>query len=407
MIRLITMTAPRRLSAFILLVLICTSTRAQADEVVSCSSTQSDASGGDDTSGGDQSCGCGAGTLSRKSTPEQDAFTAVEDSGQQPTAERAVPTRALAADRAVLSAPRLIWVEGGDFVMGHNNKSVSPSTFFADGEGPSRRVRLDGFWLGETEVSNAQWSEFAAATGHVSDSERFGWSFVFQGQLTPEADAASTQAVHNAPWWISVAGASWRHADGPGSDVLQDGREDHPVVHVSWTDARAFCQWAHPPHGRLPSEAEWEYAARGGTSAGNSRRKYPWGDALAPGGVHRANVWQGTFPINNTAKDGFNYTSPVFALGAQNDLGFYNLIGNVWEWVEDYWTTVHPRTPSGTAALYDPKGERTTGERTKKGGSFLCHKSYCHRYRLQARSQNSEDTGTSNLGFRCAASTAK
>ena len=337
-----------------------------------------------------EGCGCGASALSR--------------------GESAAPSREASSDAAARaaaatnfpSAPRFLWIDGGDFVMGHNNRSISPSTFDVDGEGPARRVRVGSFWLGETEVSNAHWAAFAAATGFVTDSERFGWSFVFERQLTSAANAAATQAVHDAPWWISVDGASWRHPDGPGSDALADGRAEHPVVHVSWTDAAAFCSWAHP-RGRLPTEAEWEYAARGGASAGEGRRRYPWSGPLVPGGVHRCNVWQGTFPHKNSAADGHAASAPVFAYGPQNALGLYNMIGNVWEWVADYWTTVHPRPDAGSPPLIDPRGERTTGERTKKGGSYMCHKSYCHRYRIQARSQNTEDTATGNLGFRCAA----
>ena len=346
--------------------------------------------GGNGASG----CGCGSGTLSRDG-----------GAGARRTApDGAMPPSATSSDGAAAgAAPRLVWVEGGEFVMGHDNASLSPSTFFADGEGPARRVRVSGFSIGATEVTNAQWAAFADATGHVSESESFGWSFVFERELTPAANAAATQAVHAAPWWISVDGASWRHPNGPGSDYLSDGLADHPVVHVSWNDAVAFCAWAHPK-GRLPTEAEWEFAARGGASAGSKKRKFPWGNALTPRGFHRSNVWQGTFPKNNTALDGHAGSAPVEAFGTQNELGLYNMIGNVWEWVSDYWAVHHPKTPKGTPPLDNPTGAdvaMSTGERTKKGGSYMCHKSYCHRYRVQARSQNSADTGTSNLGFRC------
>lgn len=365
---------------------------------------------------------CGCGKLSRGDgrASVSDITSDAADHSRE-LSEAASTERGHSAERP---APKLIWIEGGEFIMGHDNRSVSPSTFDADGEGPARHVHVSGFWLGETEVSNAQWAAFAKATGFVSESERFGWSFVFERQLTDEANQAATQAVEAAPWWISVTGASWRHPDGPGSDALADGREQHPVVHVSWTDANAFCAWAHPAPdgfeaggvGRLPTEAEWEYAARGGSKHGRKRRKYPWGKALTPGGRHRCNVWQGTFPTLNIAgadradshdgasHDGYAYTAPVFAYGAQNELGLYNMIGNVWEWVDDYWSIEHERTPKGAPPLRNPRAIRTTGERTKKGGSYLCHKSYCHRYRIQARSQNTEDTGTSNLGFRCARS---
>ena len=353
-----------------------------------------------------QECGCGGGAL-RRDLPETRAESSAPTWRQEsahatdPTSDDTSATLTAPAEER---APHLVWIEGGEFTMGHNNRSMSPSTFDVDGEGPARRVALSSFRLGETEVSVAQWATFARATGHTSDSERFGWSFVFEGQLTSSADAAASQAVQAAPWWVSVDGADWRHPDGPGSDALMDGRANHPVAHVSWDDASAFCAWAHPPHGRLPTEAEWEYAARGGLHAAGKRRVYPWGNRLlAPGKVHRCNVWQGTFPKQNTAADGHAHTAPVRAFGAQNELGLYNMIGNVWEWVLDEWSTEHPRTPVGAPPLLDPRAPRTTGERTKKGGSYMCHKSYCNRYRVHARSQNSADTGTSNLGFRCAA----
>jgi len=188
-----------------------------------------------------------------------------------------------------------------------------------DGEGPARRVRVGSFALGETEVSNAHWAAFANATGYLTESERFGWSFVFERELTPEADAAATQSVQAAPWWIRIDGASWRQREGPGSDVLADGRLNHPVVHVSWNDALAFCKWAHAPSGRLPTEAEWEYAARGGREAGSAARKYPWGNKLVPGGLHRCNVWQGKFPTKNSARDGHASSAPVDAFGARKE----------------------------------------------------------------------------------------
>ena len=343
------------------------------------------------------SCGCGSGSLSRGGAPAAD----------QSRPQLATEIHASDAAGEERLAPHLIWVEGGAFVMGHDNRSISPSTFVVDGEGPARRVSVSSFWIGETEVSNAQWAAFATATGHQSESETFGWSFVFEKHLTREANEKATQAVHAAPWWIQVDGADWRHPDGPGSDAMSAERIDHPVVHVSWNDAVAYCAWAHAPDGRLPTEAEWEFAARGGSAAGRKKRRYPWGNVLTPNGVHRANVWQGTFPTDNSGEDGFTRAAPVHTFGAQNELGLHNLIGNVWEWVDDYWSVDHPRTPQGAPPLVNPRGAMTTGERTKKGGSYMCHKSYCHRYRVHARSQNSADTGTSNLGFRCAKPAAK
>lgn len=310
------------------------------------------------------------------------------------TASPPPPTQLRSSSTA--TAPSMLWIPSGAFVMGHNNRTASPSTFVVDGEGPSRRVRLNGFWMSETEVSNAQFAAFVNDTNFTTDSERFGWSFVFEGQLTAQANAQATQAVQAAPWWVAVDGASWRRPEGPGSDALAAERLNHPVVHISWTDAVAFCKWAGA---RLPTEAEWEFAARGKQLVGAKRTTFPWGSKLVPSGVHRANVWQGEFPHRNTADDGYPFTAPVHAFGPQNEHGLYNMIGNVWEWVSDYWSIQHSRKE-----VFAPQGPSFGMERTKKGGSFMCHKSYCYRYRTVARSQNSEDTGTSNLGFRCARS---
>jgi formylglycine-generating enzyme len=365
---------------------------AGGDEAGSCSDGSAPDSSQSENGGG---CGCNA--LSRDAATERKL-----ESTDAPSAEVVTEAEAQAPQESVAGTvpPNMIWVPGNQFVMGHNNRSISPSTFYADGEGPSRRVEVSGFWIGETEVSNKQWAAFAAETGFATDSERFGWSFVFEKQLTPEANAASTRAVQAAPWWIAVDGSSWRHPEGPGSDALSAERADHPVVHVSWADAVAYCAWAGS---RLPTEAEWELAARG--AAGGKRTTFPWGAKLKPGGVHRCNIWQGTFPTNNTADDGHEFTAPVKAFGPQNDLGLYNMIGNVWEWVQDHWTIKHEPTARGAPPARDPRGPaQPTGERAKKGGSYMCHKSYCFRYRIAARSQNTEDTGTGNLGFRCARS---
>lgn len=338
----------------------------------------------------DAGCGCGANTLNRGESP------AAEVNHANTAAHMRDNTAEI--DPAAVPA-KLVWVPRAEFTMGHNNRSASPSTFEADGEGPARRVAVSSFWIAETEVSVAQWAAFAEATGFVTESERFGWSFVFDGALTPEANEKATQSVQAAPWWIRVDGASWRAPDGPGSDALAD-RPTHPVSHVAYTDSLAYCRWAYD-QGRLPSEAEWERAARGDPL---SSSKFPWGNALVPKGTHRCNVWQGVFPRNNTRADGHILTAPIFSFGPQNNLGLYNIIGNVWEWVADYWTIVHQKTDKVAGPALDPQGPAVGSDRTKKGGSYMCHKSYCNRYRIRARSQNSEDTGTGNLGFRCARS---
>ena len=305
-------------SLFCLLVLLVT---ASSDESCSAELQEDGAQGGCAADAAPGECGCGSGALSRDGPPAADR-------------SRPQPAQRVSDDvsTAIRAAPRLIFVDGGDFMMGHDNRSVSPSTFVVDGEGPARRVSISSFWMGETEVSNAQWEAFANATGHQSESETFGWSFVFEKQLTPAANAAATQAVHATPWWIRVDGASWRHPDGPGSDALTPERAEHPVVHVSWNDAVAYCAWAHAPDGRLPTEAEWEYAARGGAASGRKRRMYPWGNALTPDGTHRANVWQGAFPTSNSVEDGYAGVAPVLAFGPQNgNWECTDMIGNpVW-----------------------------------------------------------------------------
>jgi formylglycine-generating enzyme required for sulfatase activity len=286
-----------------------------------------------------------------------------------------VPTAALTTTDGMLRLP------GGTFLMGSDDVQAYP----ADGEGPVRAVSLRPFWIDATAVSNARFDEFVASTGYVTDAERFGWSFVFHG-LLPD-DFEDTRAAAAAPWWRQVFGVDWRHPEGPHSDVA--ARMDHPVIHVSWTDARAYCRWAG---NRLPTEAEWEYAARGGLE----QRRFPWGDALTPGGEHRMNVWQGTFPTLNTAEDGYLATAPVDAF-PPNAYGLYNMTGNVWEWCADWFSRTYHRAGPRDNPLGPPSGE----QRVMRGGSYLCHASYCRRYRCAARSGNAPDSTSGNLGFRC------
>ncbi|WP_245160074.1 formylglycine-generating enzyme family protein [Blastococcus sp. CT_GayMR20] len=269
------------------------------------------------------------------------------------------------------SAPErtdLLGLAGGTFWMGSDE-----DRYPEDGESPPRPVTVDAFRIAAHTVTNADFARFVQATGYGTTAEREGWSFVFAG-LLPD-DHAPTRAVVEAPWWRQVHGATWLHPEGPASHV--DGRSDHPVVHVSWIDARAFCSWAG---GRLPSEAEWEYAARGGLE----RRRYPWGDELTPGGEHRMNVFQGRFPGTDTGEDGFAGTAPVDAF-LPNGYGLYNATGNVWEWTADRFGPGRP------------------GQRVTRGGSYLCHDSYCWRYRCAARSGNTPDSSAGNIGFRMAA----
>jgi formylglycine-generating enzyme required for sulfatase activity len=277
----------------------------------------------------------------------------------------------------------LVDVPAATFLMGEDSVWAYPG----DGEGPVHEVSLDAFRIDRHAVTNDVFATFVEATGWVTDAERFGWSFVFGG-LLPEG-FPDTRAVVGAEWWRQVFGADWRHPEGPQSNI--DRRGDHPAVHVSWYDAAAYCRWTGM---RLPTEAQWERAARGGR-VGSA---FPWGDDLEPGGEHRMNVFQGSFPGANTGADGYLATAPVDAF-PPNDLGLYNVTGNVWEWCADWFAVDayahHDRhEPCGPA-----QGER----RVQRGGSYLCHLSYCRRYRVSARSGSEPQSSTGNAGFRVAA----
>ena len=239
-------------------------------------------------------------------------------------------------------------------------------------EWPVREVDVAPFRIAACATTNAEFAAFVTATGHRTDAERFGSSLVFAGFL-PD-DFPPTRGVAAAPWWREVLGATWAHPFGPRSDL--SGLDDHPVVHVSRTDAEAYAAWRGA---RLPTEAEWEHAAR----AGLAGQPFPWGDELEPGGEHRMNVWQGTFPTEDTAADGWRGTCPVDAFAA-NAFGLHNMTGNVWEWCDGVW----------------PGSER---DGISRGGSYLCHASYCRRYRVSARQGHTPDSSTGNLGFRLAA----
>ncbi|XP_068109217.1 formylglycine-generating enzyme isoform X1 [Hyperolius riggenbachi] len=277
----------------------------------------------------------------------------------------------------------MVLLPAGVFTMGTDDPGIPP-----DGESPARRVHIDLFYMDTYEVSNHDFERFVEATGHVTEAEKFGDSFVFEGLLSEEVKNGIDQAVAAAPWWLPVKEADWRHPEGPDSDISQ--RMDHPVLHVSWNDAVAFCTWAGK---RLPTEAEWEYACRGGLE----NRIFPWGNKLEPKGQHFANLWQGDFPYTNTGEDGYVKTSPVTVFPA-NGYGLYNMVGNAWEWTADWWTTQH-----SAEEVHNPRGPSLGKDKVKKGGSYMCHKSYCYRYRCAARSQNTPDSSASNLGFRCAA----
>lgn len=277
------------------------------------------------------------------------------------------------------STEGMLFINGGDFLMGS-----ADGTFPADGEGPIRKVTVNAFWIDPFTVTNAEFDKFVAETGYQTEAEKFGWSYVFYLFL-PEG-FEPTRGVATAPWWRQVFGASWKHPEGLHSTIKD--RMNHPVVHVSWNDAVAYANWAGK---RLPTEAEWEYAARGGVE----QQVFPWGNHLSPKGKYMANTWQGTFPSKNTQKDGFLGTAPVTSF-QPNAYGLYNVVGNVWEWCSDWWSASFRQYDSPT----NPKGPPSGDAKVTKGGSYLCHASYCNRYRLSARTQNTPDSSTGHMGFR-------
>ena len=278
----------------------------------------------------------------------------------------------------------MIEIASATFRMGDESVWAYPG----DGEGPVHEVALDAFRIDRYAVTNDAFAAFVDATGWKTDAERFGWSFVFGG-LLPEG-FPDTRAVVGAEWWRQVDAAEWRHPEGPQSDLT--ARADHPVVHVSWHDAMAYCRWTGT---RLPSEAEWECAARGGRVG----TAFPWGDDLEPGGEHRMNVFQGSFPGGNTGADGFLGTAPVDTF-TPNDFGLYNVTGNVWEWCADWFgLDAYARHEP-----HDPRGPARGDRHVQRGGSYLCHLSYCRRYRVSARFGSEPTSSTGNAGFRVAAS---
>ena len=260
--------------------------------------------------------------------------------------------------------PGMVFIDGGEFTMGTNDAFPF--------EGPEHRVFVDGFYMDVTEVTNRQFRDFVEATGYETESEKQESSGFF--------DADTGQ-------WKLLDGADWRHPEGPGSNL--EGKDDYPVIHVSWDDATAYAEWAGK---RLPTEAEWEYAARGGLEGA----VYPWGDALRPRGMHRANVWQGRFPVRDQSTDGFSGPAPVQRF-APNGYGLYDMAGNVWEWVADWYSSSYYRE----SPRKNPKGPVMGQEKINRGGSWLCSENYCQGYRVAARQKTARDSGLNNVGFRC------
>ncbi|WP_263370874.1 formylglycine-generating enzyme family protein [Granulicella cerasi] len=306
-----------------------------------------------------------------------------------PSSER---TEVTAAPKVLIAAERsqeerladMVFLPGGTFLMGTDYAQG----FAADGEGPVHAVTLDPFYMDRHTVTNAEFARFVDATQYKTEAEHFGWSFVFWSHVPKRRFTELVRdTVASAPWWCVVPEATWRSPEGPGSDIAS--RADYPVVHVSWNDAQAYCAWAGKS---LPTEAQWEYAARGGLE----QKLYPWGDQLRVNGEHRCNIWQGEFPREDTADDGYAGTCPVEAF-PPNGYGIYSMTGNTWEWCAD-WFAIDAHA---TSVERNPQGPTSGSGRVMKGGSFLCHYSYCNRYRVAARTQNTPDSATGHMSFRC------
>lgn len=303
----------------------------------------------------------------------------------------------------------MVKIPGGDYQMGAADKEGRPDEY------PQHAVHVDGFYMDATEVTNAMFAEFVKATGYVTTAERTPDWEELKKQLPPgtpkPADSllvaaslvftppAKPVALNNvSQWWQWVKGANWKHPEGPGSNIK--GKDNYPVVQVSWDDAMAYAKWAGK---RLPTEAEWERAAR----AGMTGEPFTWGSEPVEKGQPKANIWQGHFPDRNTAADGFGRVAPVKSFAA-NAYGLYDIAGNVWEWCadwyrSDYYVQAGTRklvNPQGPASSYDPE-EPSVPKRVVRGGSFLCHASYCASYRVSARMKTSPDTGLEHTGFRC------
>jgi formylglycine-generating enzyme required for sulfatase activity len=312
---------------------------------------------------------------------------------------------AASGDAAVSRQPGMLWIPGGTFRMGSDHHYPE--------ETPAHRVTVDGFWMDAMPVTNAQFADFVRATGHVTFCELVPDAAQYPGALPEMLIAASTVFVappHRVPlqdhfqWWQFVAGANWRHPQGPGSTI--EGMDQHPVVHVAWSDVQAYALWAGKS---IATEAEWEFAARGGLDGAD----YAWGAEFAPGGQHQANTWQGEFPWRNLNEDGFAGTSPVGSFPA-NGWGLHDMIGNVWEWTSSWYAPRHPDEKVKACCIpVNPRGAREEqsfdpampqiriGRKVMKGGSHLCAPNYCRRYRPAARMAQPVDTSTSHLGFRC------
>lgn len=318
-------------------------------------------------------------------------------------------TTAFTAIRASLDG--MVLIPGGEIMLGATDNEGRPDEY------PVHKVVVDGFWMDATEVTNAQFKKFVEATGYVTTAEKApDWeelkkqlpagtnkphdSLLVPASLVFTPPATPVLMQNAAHWWSWMKGANWKQPRGAGSTI--DGKDNYPAVHISWNDAIAYCNWSGK---RLPTEAEWEFAARGGSSY----NKYPWGNEDIETGKAKANTWQGSFPDHNTNLDKFYGLAPVKSY-SPNNFGLYDMAGNVWEWCSDwyrsdYFTQLEDQVsiePKGPANSYDPM-EPSVAKKVIRGGSFMCHSSYCKGYRVSARMKSSPDTGLENTGFRCVA----
>ena len=328
-------------------------------------------------------CSPGAGS-GKSTTPE--LTPAQRTAGGHPKAGTGVvPSASVSANDVPVPA--------GTFAMGDAFNEGNAG----DGEAPVHPVSVSAFRISATTVTNQQFAEFVEATGHRTESETFGTSAVFHLAVKAKEQDILNR-VNDVPWWLNVRGANWAHPAGPLSHWTEV--PDHPVTHVSHDDALAYCAWAGR---RLPTEAEWEYAARGGVEG----RRYPWGDSLHNGHAvgsarHHCNIWQGEFPVRNDQEDGYLTTAPARWF-EPNGYGLYQTSGNVWEWCSDWFLPKYYQTCLASGTVHDPQGPTIGRGRVMRGGSYLCHDSYCNRYRVAARSSNTPDSASGNLGFRTVA----
>ncbi|ARS39715.1 sulfatase [Sphingobacteriaceae bacterium GW460-11-11-14-LB5] len=340
---------------------------------------------------------------------KQDSLASCEKN--MPSRFGAVKDSSSFASNNKVSHDGMVLIPAGEFAMGASDKEGR------DDEYPQHQVKVSSFWIDATEVTNASFKKFVDATGYLTTAERKPDWEEMKKQLPagtpkpPDSVFVAASLVFYQPksvtslndasqWWRWVKGANWKHPHGPNSDIK--GKENYPVVHVSWDDAMAYCKWSGK---RLPTEAEWEYAARGALK----NEKYPWGNEDIEKGKVKANTWQGSFPVKNTNWDGFNGLAAVKKF-KPNGYGLYDMAGNVWEWCSDWYRPDYYSTisglidnPKGPSDSYDPM-EPTVPKRVVRGGSFMCNASYCKGYRVTSRMKTSVDTGLEHTGFRCVSS---